>query len=621
MRREKTLARLKRRGKSLLLAGLTSLKNDGIAVTIRKTKNILEARDNITVRQWAKVAFYTDEQLEEQRKEKFERNIKFSIITPLYNTNESFLKDMIDSVLDQTYPCWELCMADGSDDDHRYIQRICQEYAENDDRIKYRKLEKNLGIAGNSNACIDMTTGDYISILDHDDVLHPAALHDVMHSICEKNADFVYTDETTFAGSDKKDVIRIHFKPDYAPDNLLANNYICHFTTIKRSLLDRCDWFRDGFDGSQDHELFLRLTDVAEQIVHIPKELYLCRTHEDSVADAVEYKKYAVEAGKRAVKRFLDSKGIPAMVDIAKKGGTIYRVSYEIRDPQSLVSIIIPNYEHLDDLKCCISSIKEKTTYDNYEIIVVENNSRDPAIFKYYAQISKEANIRVITWSDTGFNWSALNNYAVREYAKGDYILLLNNDTEVISPDWIQEMLMYAQRSDVGAVGAMLYYPDDTIQHAGVIIGFGEVASHAFRNVKRGEYGYMERLLYAQNVSAVTGACMMMRRTVYDEVYGIDESFPVRYNDIDLCLRIREEGYLIVWTPYAELYHYESKSRGYDDNKNKKKAAQDEQNHFQKKWVKSLYNGDPYYNLNFSLHNRSFYLSIEEYERRKKLPK
>ena len=618
MRHENRINQLRREYKMRLLNGISSLRNDGFAATLRKTAKVLGLSGNVTLRQWAKVPMYTDMELEAQRRERFKRDIKFSIITPLYNTDEAFLRDMIDSVLAQTYSSWELCMADGSDGEHEYVGRICKEYDERDERIKYRKLSSTLGIAGNLNDCIEMASGEYIAILDHDDMLHPAALHDVMQVICKEDADFIYTDETTFASPNKEDALRIHFKPDYSPDNLLATNYICHFTSIKRSLLDACGWFRDGFDGAQDYELFLRLTDGAKQIAHIPRELYYWRSYEGSTSEGMGNKNYAAEAGKRAVESFLDSNGIPATVTLVEKETTTNRISYEIPNRQPLVSIIIPNYEHLEDLQCCISSIKEKTSYSNYEIIVVENNSNSPELFKYYKEINAYPNVSVIIWPGTGFNWSALNNYAVQKYAKGEFIILLNNDIEVITPDWIQEMMMHAQRQNVGMVGAKLYYPDDTIQHAGVIVGWHGAATHAFTGVSREESGYMGRLLYAQNVSAVTGACAMMRVEVFEEMGGIDETFPVGFNDVDLCMRIREAGYLVVWTPHSELYHYESKSRGKVDSIKKRKEAHEEGKQFYTKWEEAMIAGDPYYNPNLDYDYRPYDLSKDEYERRKR---
>ena len=614
MQGESGLIRFKKRSIPLIGAGLRNLKNEGLVSTITKTARFICGGQHTSYKKWMKTPLYSNEQLQAQRAQLFEKNLKFSIVTPLFNTPEDFLCAMIESVLAQTYSNWELCLADGSDAEHGYVQQICLEYSKKDSRIKYRKLEKNLGIAGNSNTCIEMAAGDYISLLDHDDVLHPAALHDVMKVICSQDADLVYTDEATFRSPDIKDIILVHFKPDFAPDNLRANNYICHFTSFRRALLDECGAFRYGYEGSQDHDLMLRLTQNTERIVHIPKVLYYWRAHSQSAAESEANKPLASEAGIKAVTGHLTSAGVDVQVELAKGIPTIYRVSYSLPSPVPKVSIIIPNKDHVSDLRECIASIREKTTYSNYEIIIAENNSTDPEAFVYYREVSSAEDVTVIKWPGCGFNWAAINNYAVKEAAAGEYLLLLNNDTEVISPAWIEEMLMYAQRPDVGAVGAMLYYPNDTIQHAGVILGLGGVAGHAFNRVDRGNVGYMGRLCYAQNLSAVTGACMMIRRTVWDEVGGINEEYAVNLNDIDLCMRIREAGYLIVWTPYAELYHYESKSRGGNDIPENKAMSDKEKQLFRSHWKEALERGDPYYNPNLSLKHSDFRLKNRKYE-------
>ena len=595
------------KGRYLIYAGLFGIKRDGLGMTARRTLNFFGIGRSLSFRQWAKTPLYTDEQLEWQRKETFDAPVKFSIITPLYNTNEVFLKDMIESVIAQTYPDWELCLADGSDAQHEYVEKICREYAEKDRRIKYKKLGKNSGIAGNTNACIEMAEGDYISLLDHDDILHPAALHDVMKKICDEGADFIFTDEAVFEGPDPRKVKVIHFKPDYAPDNLRVNNYICHFSSFRRSLIEKCGGFREGFEGSQDHELFLRLTDAAGRVAHIPEMLYYWRAHEGSTARYSGNKYYAQESGKKAVESFLKSKGIRAKVSDAEGLSNIYRISYEIPADHPKVSIVIPSCDHVEDLSNCVSSILKMTTYDNYEIVIVENNSKAAETFEYYKTIeSGHDNIRVATWPGTGFNWSAINNYAVREEVSGEYILLLNNDTEVITPDWIQEMLMYAQRSDVGVVGAKLYYPDGTVQHAGVILGLIGVAGHAFVGCRGDAIGYMERLGFVQNLSAVTGACMMTRRSVYEQVGGMDEELAVELNDIDFCMKARDAGYLNVWTPYAELYHYESKSRGLNKNYRQRARSEHERDLFACRWSDALEKGDPYFNPNLSLLHTGF---------------
>ena len=604
---EKVIRRKIERYLNLINVGLHSIAEDGPRDALHKTKRKLGIGMFISPGQWAKIPLYTEEQLEEQRRHRFSKDIKFSIISPLYNTPEKYLREMIESVLAQTYPGWELCMADGSDDDHSYVQRICLEYREKDQRVRYRKLETNRGLAGNYNACIEMTEGQYISILDHDDILHPAALHDVMIPICNEDADFIYTDEMTFNSPDIRDISLIHFKPDYAPDNLRANNYICHFTSFSRELVDRCGAFRTGFDGSQDHELFLRLTDEAKHIVHIAKPLYYWRAHDGSTSKSAESKSYAGEAGIRAVKSSLESKGINARVEIIQELPTKYRVSYETGSPEPKISIVIPNCEHADDLRACIESIEDKTTYSNYEIIIAENNSRDPDTFRYYEEVkNRYSNVSAVVCPVTGFNWAAINNYAIREAASGEYILFLNNDMEVITPEWMQELMMHAHRPEVGAAGAKLYFPDDTIQHAGVILGLRGVAEHVFRHVKRGETGYMDRLSYAQDLSAVTGACMLMRRSVFEEAGGIDENLAVGYNDMDLCMEVRKRGYLVVWTPCAKLYHYESKSRAFDATAEDRARTKYEREYFLSKWEKEIEKGDPYYNPNLSLYSNCF---------------
>ncbi len=587
--------------------GMQSLKKDGIWITAGKVLRVLGLGRTLAYRRWAEKPLYTEAELQAQRERVFDGPVTFSIITPLYNTREEYLRDAIESVRAQTYPGWELCLADGSDEEHDHVGRICREYAEKDPRIKYRKLEDNYGIVGNSNACIQMAEGEYISILDHDDVLHPAALYDVMEAVEEKSADFVYTDEFTFRESNLKSIALIHFKKDYAPDDMRANNYICHFTSFRRDLLDHCGVFRQGFDGSQDHDLFLRLTARAQNIVHVPKPLYYWRAHGESVAQFADNKSYAGEAGKRAVRESLKAAGIPGSVDGVECSPTIYRVSYDLPSEEPSVCILIPNYDHVEDLRLCIDSILRKTTYTNYEIVIIENNSRKTETFDYYREITeRNENIRVITWPGTGFNWSGINNYAVRSVAEGEYLLFLNNDIEVITPDWIQEMLMHAQRPEIGAVGAMLYFPNDTVQHAGVIIGLGGVAGHIATGFRRGDPGYMGRLSYAQNLSAVTGACLMVRRSVFQEVDGFWEELAVGFNDIDFCLKLREAGYLNLWTPHAELYHYESKSRGVYDTAEDRERSEKERDLFAKRWAGILEEGDPYYNINLTLNRSNF---------------
>lgn len=587
------------RGRYLFDAGKKSLKTDGVWKTLKKVAGKLFRRQ-ISARAWMEQPIYTEDQLQEQRNCVFDRDITFSIVTPLYNTPAEYLREMIESVQAQTYGKWELCLADGSDEDHSNVGQICRSYAEKDSRIRYRKLPENKGIAGNSNECIGMATGEYISLLDHDDLLHPAALYCVMEAISEQGADFIYTDEATFRNSDTSDITTIHLKPDYAPDNMLANNYICHFTTFQRKLTDQGGLFREGYDGSQDHELFLRLIDAAKCVVHVPKVLYLWRAYGESTAEDGNNKPYATIAGIKAVGAYLRAHGVDAQVEQAKGIPSTYRVSYALPMERPKISIIIPNRDHADDLRACIASIIGKTTYDNYEIVIVENGSKEEAVLKYYDEITgADSRVKKLDWQGD-FNWSAINNYAA-EKTDGEYLLFLNNDTEVITPEWIEELLMHAQRPEIGIAGAMLYYPNDTIQHGGVILGLGGVAGHAYAGVKRGNYGHAGRLCYAQDLSAVTGACMMMRREIWENAGGFDEAFAVSLNDIDFCMRVRKEGYRILWTPFAELYHYESKSRGKPDTIKKQEVASREIEMFRTKWGKDLEVGDPYYNPNLSL--------------------
>ena len=545
----------------------------------------------------------------ERKKEEttvFPKDVTFSILVPLYNTPERFLREMIESVTAQTYGKWELCLADGSDDAHAFVGRICQEYRQKDSRIKYQKLAKNEGISGNTNECYKMATGNYIALFDHDDLLHPCVLFAYMQAICEKDADYIYCDEATFKGNSINHMITLHFKPDFAPDNLLANNYICHFSVFSRELLESGELFRSQFDGSQDHDMILRLTAKAKHIVHIPRILYYWRSHKGSVASSIDAKTYAINAAKGAVADRLTRLGYKNFeIESTRAFATIFRIKYELTS-HPLVSIIIPNKDHVDDLSRCVESIINLSTYDNYEIVIVENNSETAEIRTYYEEISRHPRVQVVEYKGD-FNYSKINNFGV-QYAKGEYLLLLNNDTEVITPDWMEELLMYAMRKDVGVVGAKLYYPDKTIQHAGIVIGLGahRTAGHTHYRIPEANVGYMGRLCYAQDVTAVTGACMMVSKALYEELGGLDESFTVALNDVDFCLRVREMGLLNIFTPFAELYHYESKSRGSDKKDERALRYQQESDRFRVKWADALAKGDPYYNPNFSLDHSDF---------------
>lgn len=537
------------------------------------------------------------EELEKQRKESFADPRKFSVVVPLYNTPELYLRKMIESVLYQTYENLELCLADGSDRQHRYVKDICREYRYYDKRIKYKKLKKNMGIADNTNACLEMAGGDYLVLFDHDDFLHPSALYENMRMIQEKKADFLYSDENTFHVT-INDAFNPHYKPDFAPDTLRSNNYICHLSVFSRELYEKVGGFRRNFDGSQDYDMILRLTEQAKRIVHIPKVLYYWRAHPASVAMNIHAKDYCITSARKALSEHLQRVGLKGTVENSEIIST-YRIKYDL-EKTPLVSILIPNYEHKADLGKCLDSVFAKTTYKNFEIIIVENNSSSREIFEYYDQIQKEhSNVRVVSWEGP-FNYAAINNFGA-EYAKGEYLILLNNDVEIITEDWIQEMLMYAQRPEVGAVGVKLFYPDGTLQHAGVFLGVGGVAGHCMKGIAGNDPGYFGRATFTQNVSCVTAACMMIRKDVFDEIGGFDEKYEVAFNDVDLCMRIRKAEYLIVFTPYAKLYHYESKSRGDDEEPEKRARFVSEVKRFQTQWKEELLAGDPYYNPNLSL--------------------
>ena len=545
-----------------------------------------------------------------QRNTVFDRMVKVSVLTPLWNTPENFLREMIESVQAQTYQNWELCLADGSDDAHAYVGEICREYAAKDSRIVYKKLEKNGGIAENTNRCLEMATGEFVAPFDHDDLLHPCVLYEYVKVINEKDADYIYCDEATFKNGDVNQMITMHFKPDYAIDNLRANNYICHFSMFDKKLLEGTELYRTKFDGSQDHDMILRLTDKARNVVHVPKLLYYWRQHAGSVSSGVEAKPYVVESARGAVADHLRRHGFSNFkITSTRAFETIFKITYEIiGEPK--ISIIIPNKDHVEDLRRCITSIIEKSTYDNYEIIVVENNSETREIFAYYEELANNPAVKIITYKGD-FNYSAINNLGVSE-ASGEYVLLLNNDIQIITVNWMEELLMYAQRPDVGAVGAKLYYPDKTIQHAGVVIGLGahRTAGHVHYRQKRENLGYMGRLCYAQNMSAVTGACLLVKKALYEEAGGLDESFAVSLNDVDFCLKLRRLGYLNVFTPFAEAYHYESASRGSDMTGEAAQRYNDESARFREKWKELLAAGDPYYNPNFSLDKSDFSLRV-----------
>ena len=562
-------------------------------------------------KEWQDDNYPTEAEIKAQRAVKFEQNPLISIIIPAYNTPIKFLKDLLDSLRAQTYQNYEVCIADGNSQNADKIKKALESHKISK-KIKYVKLDENLNIVGNSNAALKLATGDFVALLDHDDALPAWSLFEVVKVINENpDADFIYSDEDKFDEADKPRV-NPHFKPDFSPDYLRTCNYICHFSVFKKSLMDELGGFREGFDGSQDHDLVLRASEKAQKIIHIPKVLYHWRAHRGSVAGGgIGAKPYAIEAGIKAVQSHIDRIGLKGKVT-SFGGVTAYKVVYEV-DRNALISIIIPNKDHVEDLDKCVNSILEKSTYENYEIIVVENNSEEPATFEYYKELEKNEKIKVITYKEKGFNFSKINNFGVKQ-SSGEYLLFLNNDTEVIAPNFLEEMLAFAQREDIGAVGAQLIYPDDTIQHAGVVIGIGGIAGHVHVNLHKDSEGILGRALYPSNFSAVTGACMMVKRKDFDDVNGFTEELAVAFNDIDFCVKILQLGKYNVYAPAARLYHYESKSRGLDTEGEKHERFKREGAFFEQKWLDFLQKGDPFYNPNLSLVSSGFEIKAGPYK-------
>lgn len=588
--------------------GIRYWKSQGVAAlaekVVTKGKNVRQGPPSY--QKWIRHHLPDRNELEKQKKTSFGYKPKISFVVPLYKTPEKYLRRLTESFQEQTYSNWELCFSDGSGAQSP-LTELLKELTAKDNRIKYVSHEEPLQISENTNSAIEIATGDFIAFADHDDELTPNALFECVKAINEKPQTLViYTDEDKMSMDGHK-FFQPHFKPDYNPDLLCTVNYICHLFVVSRKVIEKVGGLRSEFDGAQDYDFVLRCVEAVkdEEICHIPKILYHWRCHEDSTAENPESKLYAFEAGRRAVQAHYERTGIHAEVFEGEYLG-LYRTKF-IRDHDPLISIIIPNKDHIDDLKRCMESIEQKSTYKNYEYIIVENNSTDPATFEYYKKLEAEnPKVRMVYW-DGVFNYSAINNYGA-SFAKGEYLLLLNNDTEIINPDCLEELMGYCMRKDVGAVGARLYYEDDTIQHAGVVIGFGGIAGHCFVQQKRGTTGYCHRIICAQDYSAVTAACMMVKRSAFDAVGGLSEELAVAFNDIDFCMKLRKAGYLIVYNPYAELYHYESKSRGLEDTPEKVARFNKEVATFEKKWPDILKKGDPYYNPNLTLKSQDFSL-------------
>ena len=525
---------------------------------------------------------------------------KISILMPVYITGESWLRATIGSVIGQIYDKWELCIT-GSSSTAETVAEVLKHYGAADARIKVKYFGGNESVVGNSNEALSMASGDFVVFLECGDELGADALYEVANLLNNKpEADFIYSDEDKINAAGVR--YEPFFKPDWSPDTFRSYNFICHLTAIKRCLIDEVGGFRPGYDGSQDYDLFLRAVERAHQIEHIPKILYHLRGVEISGSCYAAAKTYDFEASKKALQDHLERTGLKGEVHEGCFPGS-FRVRYK-NQGSPMVSIVIPTRDKSKVLKACINSITGKSTYHNYEILIVDNHSEEEDTLRYFKELETSSMVKVIRY-DLPFNYSAINNYAAA-HSKGEYLLFLNNDTEVISPGWMEAMLEFSQREDVGAVGALLYFPDGSIQHAGVILGIGGVADHPFRLLPGKEIGYFGRTRIIQNLSAVTGACLMMKKSIFEEIGGFDEGFSYDYTDIDLCMKIRERGYLIVYTPYAELYHHESLTRGQMDRPEKLLRLCKEVKLFFERWRGLLERGDPYYNCNLTLVRNDF---------------
>lgn len=581
---------------SMLKKGMGSLKTRGVRGTLRKIREKLQTAEQSS--EYARTLLCSARELEEQRRASFPRNICISIAVPLHNTPLSFLSELIDSVQAQTYPNWELCLADGSDRQHEAVEQLCLERARKDERIRYKRLERNRGISGNTNVCLNMASGQYIGLLDHDDLLHPAALYEVMRAICEQEADFIYTDEAVFSGN-TQNLTTVHLKPDFAIDNLRGNNYICHFSVFSKELQEQTGGFRQEYDGSQDHDFILRATERARKIVHISKVLYYWRSSKNSTAEDIRNKTYAFEAGIRAVSDHLQRVGLPATVESSSGFPAIYRIRYGLT-AKPLVSIVICCRGDRENFCRCVTSVLENTEYENYELLLVGHKSAMPVMRSLVARTC-EHKLRLIEEEKDGY---VAMCGAGANRAAGDMLLLLDSNLKITSDDWLTEMLMYAQRPDVGAVGAEICFPSGRIDHAGYLLGAGKdgTLGKPFFGCDRREVGYMGRLLYSQNLSAVSSSCMLLRKKEWDEIGPFDEVMGEDFCGADLCLKLRQKGKLIVWTPYAAVIRQGSEERSPQD-----KAAEKA---FRLRWAGEIAEGDPYYNRNFDLSRDDFSLPV-----------
>ena len=598
--------------------------------------------------EWYELTKPTDEEIDIKRLNEFQGDIKFSIVIPIFDTSDEFLFLLFESILCQTYKNFEVCVVDATNynncknNPREFFKKLLDKSNPlgiksfvniyNSKIIKVKQLTDNKSIADNTNIGIDMASGDYIVLCDHDDALTYDALYEVYNAIKNnKNAELIYSDEDK-VDTKNESYFEPAFKPDFNLDMLLSVNYFCHLTTIKKSLFDELysidnAYERPEYNGAQDYDLFLRIVNLiinksykdgkydTSSIVHIPKVLYHWRCHKESTSKNYESKMYAFENGEKAILDFYKNTNINfPKVERVKKGYDfgLYHTVYDKNYNEPLISVIIPNKDHADDLKLVIDSLTNGT-YKNLEFIICENNSTEKSTFEYYESLKNDNRIKIVKY-EGNFNYSKINNYA-RTFASGEYLLFLNNDVELINKDSIHEMLSYIKRSDVGAVGSKLLYKDNTYQHAGVVIGIGGIADHLFKTVSDFDSTYMNRAQIVQDLNAVTAACLMTKSKIFDEIGGFDEKLAVAFNDIDLCLRIRKLGYLIVYNPFSSFYHYESKSRGLEDTKEKVARFNNEFAFFVKRWQKELDKIDEYYNPNLSLRQNNMALRNLKYEK------
>ena len=579
---------------------------NGLKNTIRKIKFELKYKNQENYDFWIDVHEDYDKKAIIEEIKAFTYKPKVSIVMPVYNVEEQWLRACIDSVRNQYYENWELCIADDNSSD-AHIKPLLEEFKMLDSRIKVVYREENGHISEASNSALAIATGEFVGLLDNDDTLADFALYEVVKLLNQHpQADLIYSDEDKLSEDNKRS--QPFFKTDWAPDILLATNYICHFGVYRKNIIDEIGGFRKGYEGAQDYDLVLRFTEKTDQIFHIQKILYHWRMISNSTAVNPDSKGYAFEAGLKSLEDALERRGIKGTVSHGAFPG-VYNIEYEIVN-NGLVSVIIPTRDNAADLKACIDSIYEKTIYENFEIIVADNGSEKEETFKLFEYYTKKYQDQFkVVRIDMPFNFSKINNLAVQE-SKGEYLLFLNNDITVITKGWMKRMVSYAQQQHVGAVGAKLYYPDNTIQHAGVLLGMGGVAGHGHVGYPRGDYGYFGKLVTTNNYSSVTAACMMVKREDFDRVNGFEEKLTVAFNDVDFCLKLYEAGKYNVWLHNVELYHYESKSRGAEDTYSKYKRFNSEIKYMKDHWLKYIKN-DPYYNRNLTRVDGNYAICVD----------